>query len=33
MIEDVEQDYDLSRLAQEVPEVEDLLESEDDADH
>lgn len=31
VIEDVEQDYDLSRLAQEVPEVEDLLESEDDA--
>ena len=31
VIEDVEQDYDLSRLAQELPEVEDLLESEDDA--
>ena len=31
VVEDVEQDYDLSRLAQELPEVEDLLESEDDA--
>ncbi|MEW9897868.1 type II secretion system ATPase GspE [Chitinivorax sp. PXF-14] len=31
VVEDVEQDYDLSRLAQELPEVEDLLEAEDDA--
>ncbi|WP_137938659.1 type II secretion system ATPase GspE [Chitinivorax sp. B] len=31
VVEDVEQDYDLSRLAQELPEIEDLLEAEDDA--
>lgn len=31
MIDDIEQEGDLNRLAQELPEVEDLLEAEDDA--
>lgn len=31
MMGDLEQEYDLTRLAQELPEIEDLLEIEDDA--